>query len=58
MEVNMPTYEYLCQKCRNLFTVVLTMREHDHAKVTCPQCQGSKVTQQFSTFYAKTSKKS
>lgn len=54
----MPTYEYLCQKCRNLFTVVLTMREHDHAKVTCPQCQGNKVTQQFSTFYAKTSKKS
>jgi len=54
----MPTYEYLCQKCRKIFTVILSMREHEQAKVTCPQCRGNKVNQQYSTFYAKTSKKS
>ena len=54
----MPTYEYQCQKCRDNFTVVLTMSQHDQGQVKCPQCRSSKVTQQFSTFYAKTSKKS
>jgi putative FmdB family regulatory protein len=58
MENAMPTYEYLCQKCQNIFTVVLTMSEHGQGQVKCPQCKGHKVTQQFSTFYVKTSKKS
>jgi putative FmdB family regulatory protein len=54
----MPTYEYQCQDCRELFPVVLSMAEHDRAKVSCPHCQGHKVVQQYSIFYAKTSKKS
>ncbi len=54
----MPTYEYLCRKCQDSFTVVLTMSEHDRGQVKCPQCGGREVTQQYSTFYAKTSKKS
>jgi len=54
----MPTYEYLCTKCQEAFSVVMSMSEHDKAKVRCPACKGSKVVQQYSTFYAKTSKKS
>jgi putative FmdB family regulatory protein len=54
----MPTYEYQCQKCKELFSVVLSMSEHDQAKIVCPACHGRKVNQQYSVFYAKTSKKS
>lgn len=54
----MPTYEYQCQDCQELFSVVLSMAEHDRIQVSCPQCNGQNVTQQYSIFYAKTSKKS
>ena len=54
----MPTYEYLCKECKKGFAKVMTMAEHDKKKVKCPKCKGTKVAQQFSTFYAKTSKKS
>ena len=54
----MPTYEYLCQKCQLFFSVVLSMVEHDRNRVECPHCHSREVTQQYSTFFAKTSKKS
>jgi putative FmdB family regulatory protein len=54
----MPTYEYMCQKCNGLFNVILSMAEHGRGGVTCPDCGSNKVVQQFSVFYAKTSKKS
>ena len=54
----MPTYEYRCQQCRVTFAVRLSMAEHELAKVECPQCHGRKVVQQYSAFFAKTSRKS
>ncbi len=54
----MPTYEYRCQKCLEIFTVALSMAEHDQGRVECPSCHGKKVTQQYTAFFAKTSKKS
>lgn len=54
----MPIYEYRCQKCQDKFTVTLSMAEHDQGKVECPRCHGKKVVQQYSVFFAKTSKKS
>lgn len=54
----MPTYEYRCEECRNEFSVILSMAEHDRGGIKCPACKGTKVVQQFSVFYAKTSKKS
>jgi putative FmdB family regulatory protein len=54
----MPTYEYQCQKCQEAFTVILSMSEHERGQVECPHCHGKKVTQKYSVFYAKTSKKS
>ena len=54
----MPTYEYLCQKCQTTFTVSLSMSEHDLGQIECPHCASRDVTQRYSIFYAKTSKKS
>uniref|UniRef100_A0A831UH75 Zinc ribbon domain-containing protein n=1 Tax=Geobacter metallireducens TaxID=28232 RepID=A0A831UH75_GEOME len=54
----MPTYEYRCEKCEKGFSVTMSMAEHDKGGITCPDCKGSSVVQQYSTFYAKTSKKS
>lgn len=53
----MPTYEYRCEKCRNQFSMNMHMTEHDRGAVTCPSCSGP-VVQQYSSFFAKTSKKS
>lgn len=58
----MPKYEYHCEKCDQNFDVAMSMQEHDRKEkehdVHCPDCQGTEVEQQFSVFYAKTSKKS
>ncbi len=54
----MPTYEYLCPKCQLFFSVVLHMDEHERSRVECPHCHSQEVIQQYSTFFAKTSKKS
>jgi len=32
--------------------------EHDKGGITCPECMGASVVQQYAAFYAKTSRKS
>jgi len=54
----MPRYEYQCSGCGKKFSVVLTVVEHEKAKVKCPKCDSMKVEQQWAAFYATTSKKS
>ncbi len=54
----MPIYEYRCEDCSHEFAVTMSMSEHDKAKVACPECNSVQVTQKFSLFSAKTSKKS
>ncbi|WP_369798565.1 zinc ribbon domain-containing protein [Desulfuromonas sp. TF] len=54
----MPTYEYRCERCREDFTVQMGISEHDRGEIKCPKCGGAEVVQQYSTFYAKTSRKS
>lgn len=54
----MPTYEYRCEECGKEFSLVLSMAEHDKGGITCPACQSTRVVQQYSVFYARTSKKS
>jgi len=57
--VSMPAYEYTCKGCGKEFTVYLSMKEFDaHPKITCPKCESSSVERKFTTFFAKTSKKS
>jgi putative FmdB family regulatory protein len=54
----MPTYEYECRECKEKFTVILSISEHDKSNVACPKCKGKKVKQDISLFTTKTSRKS
>jgi len=54
----MPTYEFTCDKCNKHFSVTMTIRERERHKTKCPKCNSTRVRQQFSSFVAKTSKKS
>lgn len=57
-EKHMPTYDYRCENCAKTFSVTLSMSERDKGNIACPVCKKNKVVQLYSTFYAKTSKKS
>lgn len=54
----MPTYEYRCRKCGEVFEHFEHMTEHGQVKPVCPKCQSKDVEAQLSSFYAKTSRKS
>ena len=54
----MPTYEYECNACKNTFSLVRTLAEHEKGNVTCPKCQSKDVKQLLSAFRSKTSRKS
>jgi putative FmdB family regulatory protein len=54
----MPTYEYRCEKCGRRFSRVEPIAVHGRRRPTCPKCKSARVAQVFSTFYAKTVKKS
>lgn len=54
----MPTYEYECEKCKQQFSLVLSIAEHDKKKITCPECKSDNVKQIVSLFITQTSKKS
>lgn len=54
----MPIYEYRCDDCGKEFSIKLSMSEHEKGSITCPACRGGRVVQQYSSFFAKTSKKS
>ena len=43
----MPTYEYLCGKCKNRFEVLV---RSDKQKIACSKCGGKKVTKQYTVF--------
>jgi putative FmdB family regulatory protein len=53
----MPLYEYECQACKKIFTVALSLREHDEGKPACPGCGSKKVGQLITSFIAKTASK-
>ncbi len=54
----MPTYEFLCKKCKKAFTLTISLSEHEKGRFTCPACDSTSVKQQITTFIANTSKKS
>ena len=54
----MPRYQYRCQDCKKEFERPEHMREHEEAHPTCPECGGDRVEQVFTSFFAKTSRKS
>jgi putative FmdB family regulatory protein len=54
----MPTYAFMCERCKKSFEVVLTVAERAAAKVACPTCGGGELTPQMAIFTAKTLRKS
>lgn len=54
----MPTYEYICEKCKKHFSLTITIAEHEKKKIRCPKCKTVRVKQQITSFQAITSKKS
>ena len=54
----MPIYEYLCKSCNKEFSLKQHIAEYDTGKVVCNYCGSNNVVRKFSTFYAKTSRKS
>lgn len=54
----MPSYEFFCEKCRKPFTLLLRLAEYEQGGFKCPECRGTRVKRQLSSFQTKTSKKS
>jgi putative FmdB family regulatory protein len=54
----MPTYEYRCRDCHNVFDRIEPLAEHGRTHPECPKCKSRKVEQVFTPFFAKTSHKS
>ncbi|HUG39929.1 MAG TPA: zinc ribbon domain-containing protein [Longimicrobiales bacterium] len=54
----MPMYEYRCGDCGEEFERPEHMEAHETAHPACPRCGGKNVQQVFSSFFAKTSRKS
>jgi len=54
----MPTYEFICQKCKKSFSMILSIREYETKKIRCPKCKSTRVKQQITPFQVVTSKKS
>lgn len=54
----MPTYEFICQKCKKPFSMILSITEHETKKIRCPKCKSTRVRQQITSFQVVTSKKS
>ena len=54
----MPTYEFVCEKCKKNFALMMSISEYEKKKFRCPKCKSTKVKQQVSAFTAITSSKS
>jgi putative FmdB family regulatory protein len=50
----MPLYEYICRKCNSKFGEVLTIKEHETRRVSCPRCQSTDLEKVIAPFFAKT----
>ena len=54
----MPTYEFVCKKCKKKFSPIMSISEYEKKKTQCPKCKSTVVKQQITSFQAVTSKKS
>ena len=54
----MPTYQYRCEKCGEMFEHAEHLAEHETAHPNCPKCGSEKVQHVPTPFIAKTSSKS
>jgi putative FmdB family regulatory protein len=54
----MPEYEFECQNCKKIFTLMMRISERLAAKIRCPGCDSEDVEALMQQFIAKTAKKS
>jgi putative FmdB family regulatory protein len=54
----MPTYEYRCRDCHEVFDRLEPLAEHGDKSPNCPKCKSKHVEQVLTPFFAKTSHKS
>jgi putative FmdB family regulatory protein len=54
----MPTYEYRCRDCHEVFDRVEALADHGSRRPPCPKCKSKNVEQVLTPFFAKTSHKS
>ncbi|UCB49040.1 MAG: zinc ribbon domain-containing protein [Deltaproteobacteria bacterium] len=54
----MPSYDFMCEKCKKKFTLFLSISEYEKTKFRCPKCKSTRVRQQITPFQVVTSKKS
>lgn len=57
----MPTYEFLCEKCRKVFEQIWSLSEYDKRlkeKRKCPFCGSTQVVKTITSVQVRTSKKS
>lgn len=48
----MPTYEYVCSKCKEKFEIYLTFEEKERGvKLKCPKCGSESVSQIFGSVF-------
>jgi putative FmdB family regulatory protein len=53
----MPTYDYRCEKCHKVFSLVLSLKQHNSKRIACPKCASRVVKQVIRPFYAITRRK-
>jgi putative FmdB family regulatory protein len=54
----MPFYEFVCEECGEEFALLLSVKEREGGKVTCPACGSEKTKPLITRFAVITSKKS
>ena len=54
----MPTYDFRCGGCRKKFSLAMSISERERKRIKCPKCGSQRVEAVFSSFVAKTSRKS
>jgi putative FmdB family regulatory protein len=54
----MPTYEFVCEKCKKAFSRLMKISDYEKKKFSCPKCKSKRVKQQLTSFQTITAKKS
>jgi putative FmdB family regulatory protein len=54
----MPSYDFVCGKCKKKFSLTMSVSEYEKKKLRCPKCKSLEVKQRISSFQTITSKKS
>lgn len=43
----MPRYEFECNKCKENFEILMSIKDRESAKIICPECKSNDIAQIF-----------